>query len=56
MSDAAEPVIVPDPPVAEPVPPAEPAEPAVARAAGPYAKPFEILTIASVIGLDQLTK
>jgi signal peptidase II len=53
MNDAAEPVAVPDPPIAEPVPPAEPAE---ARAAGPYARPFEILTIASVIGCDQLTK
>ena len=53
MSDTAEPVIVPDPPVSAPVPPAEPTE---ARVAGPYARPFEIATIASVIALDQLTK
>jgi signal peptidase II len=53
MSDTAEPVIVPDPPVSAPVPPAEPTD---ARVAGPYARPFEIATIASVIALDQLTK
>jgi signal peptidase II len=56
MSDAAEPDVVsavPEPPVPEPVPPTEPSE---ARVAGPYARPFEIITIASVIGVDQLTK
>jgi signal peptidase II len=53
MSDAVEPVAVPEPPVTAPAPPPEAAE---ARAAGPYARPFEIVTIASVIGVDQLTK
>jgi signal peptidase II len=45
MSDAVEPVVVPEPPATAPTP-----------VAGPYARPFEIITIASVIGLDQLTK
>jgi len=45
MSDAVEPVVVPEPPAAAPTP-----------VAGPYARPFEIITIASVIGLDQLSK
>jgi signal peptidase II len=45
MSDAAEPVVVPEPPV--PVPD---------RVNGPYARPLEILTIASVVSLDQLSK
>jgi len=53
MSDAVEPVAVPEPPVTAPAPPPAAAE---ARAAGPYARPFEIVTIASVIGVDQLTK
>ena len=45
MSDIAEPVVLPDPPA--PVP---------ARLAGPYARPLEILTIALIVGLDQVTK
>jgi signal peptidase II len=45
MSDAAEPVVVPDPPAPVPAP-----------VETPYARPFEILTIASVVGLDQLSK
>jgi signal peptidase II len=45
MSETAQPTTVPEPP--GPV-----ASPAPAR----YARPFEILTIASVIGADQLTK
>ena len=45
MSDAVEPVVVPEPPATAPTPVAE-----------PYARPFEIITIASVIGLDQLSK
>ena len=45
MTDAAEPVVAQEPP-----------EPVTVRPAGPYARPVEILTIASVVGLDQLTK
>ena len=45
MSDVAEPAVLPDPPA--PVP---------ARVAGPYARPHEIVTIALVVALDQVTK
>jgi signal peptidase II len=45
MSDAAEPIAVPEPPA--PVP---------SGMEGRYARPFEILTIASVVGVDQVTK
>ena len=47
MSDALEPVAVPEPPAPAPVP---------SGMAGPYARPLEIQTIASVEGLDQLSK
>ena len=45
MSDDTGPVVVPEPPA-----------PAPAPVAGPYARPVEIITIASVVGVDQLTK
>jgi signal peptidase II len=53
MSDTAEPVALPDnppgPPSSEPVADRPPE-------AGSYARPFELLTIAGVVGFDQLTK
>jgi signal peptidase II len=45
MSDVAEPAVLPDPPA-----------PAPAGVAGPYARPYEIVTIAVVVALDQVTK
>jgi signal peptidase II len=45
MSDTLEPVVVPETPVSDP-PPADRS----------YARPLELITIASVVGLDQLTK
>jgi signal peptidase II len=45
MSDVAEPAVVPDPPA--PVP---------AAVANPYARPYEIVTIAVIVALDQVTK
>ena len=49
MSDTAEPVAVPEAPI-----PGPPPQPAVAER--PYARPHELLTIAVVVGLDQVTK
>ena len=45
MSDIAEPAVLPDPPA-----------PAPAGVAGPYARPYEIVTIAVIVALDQITK
>ena len=47
MSDAAEPVALPDTP---------PEPPLSSAAESNYARPFELLAIAAVVGLDQLTK
>jgi signal peptidase II len=59
MSDAVEPVVVPDPPPAPaPVPDSTPPDSAheEVRGNGPYARPYEVITIGSIIGVDQLTK
>jgi signal peptidase II len=45
MSDVVEPAAIPEGP-----------SPAPARIAGPYARPYEIVTIAVVVALDQITK
>jgi signal peptidase II len=51
MSDAVEPAALPEPPPPAPVMATEPAP-----AAKGYARPTELITIASIVGVDQITK